>query len=121
MIPLSHLFDYYSKRQYEFQMGWSIVGQISALITFETFAMVLCLKLNLTGPPAMAIYIGVPITALVGVTILGHKMIGSGYASKLQQYGMNVNKDWETTVKNICWIKETMEKTGVEPVIWEIE
>jgi hypothetical protein len=120
MIPLSHLFDYYSKRHYEFQMGWSIVGQISAFITFETFAMVLCTKLNLTGYPAMAIYAGVPMAALIGVTILGHKMIGSGYASKLQQYGMNVNKDWEGMVQNIKWMREQM-GTPEELIMWEIK
>jgi hypothetical protein len=101
-------------------MGWSIVGQISAFITFETFAMVLCTKLNLTGYPAMAIYAGVPMTALIGVTILGHKMIGSGYASKLQQYGMNVNKDWEGMVQNIKWVRNQIESTP-EPLIWEVE
>jgi hypothetical protein len=101
-------------------MGWSIIGQISAFITFETFAMVLCTKLDLTGYSAMIIYAGVPITALIGVTVLGHKMIGSGYASKLQQYGMNVNKDWEMMVSNVCWMKDQMEKID-EPVMWEIE
>ena len=101
MIPLSHLFGFYSERHYEFQLGWGLVGQLSALITFETFAMVFCDKFGISGTPSLILYAGAPICAVIMVTFLGHKMIQSGYANKYQQYGMNVNTDWKNTVKNV--------------------
>lgn len=109
MIPLDHLFDYYSKRHYEFQLGWGIVGQVSALITFETFAMVFCAKFNITGTPALFLYAGAPIVSVLLVTFLGHKMIHSGYASKYQQYGWNVNEDWVEMKEHIKCIRVLME------------
>ena len=114
MIPLSHLFDYYSKRHYEFQLGWGLVGQISALITFETFGMIFCDKFGIYGYPALAIYAGIPLFAIISVTFLGHKMIKSGYANKYQQYGANVNKDWESMVKNVEWLRQQKEKEDKE-------
>lgn len=110
MIPLEHLFNYYSKRHYEFQMGWGIVGQVSALITFETFAMIACTKFGITGELALFIYAGVPIVAIIGVTYMGHKMIKSGYAHKYQQYGANVNKDWADTVEKVDKICKLLEE-----------
>jgi hypothetical protein len=109
VIHISHLFDYYAHRQYEFMLGWQLVGQVSALITFETFAMVFCSKFGIVGLPALVIYAGVPVISVVGIIYLGHEMIRTGYAHKYQQYGMNVNKDWENTVKHIAWIREQME------------
>jgi hypothetical protein len=109
MIPLDHLFDYYSKRQYEFQMAWGIVGQAFTIISFETFAMVFADKFGITGYPALLLYFGAPIVALVGITFMGYKMIQSGYATKYQQYAANVNKDWENLVGNISYIRYTLE------------
>lgn len=110
MIPLDHLFDYYSKRHYEFQLGWGIVGQAFSLLTFETFAMVFCDKFGITGYPALFMYAVLPIVGVIGVTYTGHKMVTTGYANKYQQYGMNVNKDWENTVKSVKWIHECLEE-----------
>ena len=110
MIPLSHLFDYISKRQYEFQSGWQIVGQAAALFTFETFAMVLCSTVGIRGYPSLVIYIIVPITIVFAVTYAGHKMIKSGYAHKYQKYGMDVNVDWKDTVENVKTTRELVER-----------
>lgn len=108
MIPLEHLFDFYSKRHYEFMTAWGLVGQVSALLSFETFAIVFCDKFGIFGLPAIALYIASPIAAVVAVTYMGHKMIQSGYADKYQQYAANVNRDWKGIVKNISAIKKAM-------------
>jgi CMP-N,N'-diacetyllegionaminic acid synthase len=100
MVNLSHLFDYYSKRHYEFQQAWGIVGQAFTLISFETFAMVFCDKFSITGYPAMVLYIGFPIFAVLGITYMGYKMIQSGYASAFQQNAANVNPQWVELVTN---------------------
>ena len=95
------LLGFISRRQVEFQRGWMVVGQISALITFETFAMVFCTKFGITGDVALGIYTFVPLAAVFGVTFLGWEMIRSGYAHKYLQYDQNQNKDWKKAMEVI--------------------
>jgi hypothetical protein len=114
MIPLSHLFDYVSHRQYEFTLGWGIVGQLTSVISFETFAMVFCDKFGIYGWPSLGLYVGVPIIGLLAVTYIGHKMIASGYAHKLQQFSWDVNKDWMNAKENIDEILVYIRKQAKE-------
>jgi hypothetical protein len=107
---LSHLFDFISHRQTEFQWGWNIVGLTSSVIGFETFAMVFCGKFGIYGYPSLLIYLGIPVLALIGITFLGHNLIKSGYAHKYQQYNANVNQDWVNSVEDIRWIRKELER-----------
>jgi hypothetical protein len=110
MIPLQHLFDFYSKRHYEFNLGWSVVGQATSLLAFETFAMVFCDKFGIVGYPAMVLYFGAPAVALIGITFMGYKMIQSGYATKYANYGSNVNSDWVELTNNVKAIRNQLEE-----------
>ena len=112
IIPLDRFFDFYSTRHYEFQQGWGLVGQGFTLISFETFAMVFCEKFGIYGLLSLVIYTVVPISAIIMVTFLGHKMIQSGYSTKLQQYAANVNKEWGGIVKGISTIEKDLETTA---------
>jgi hypothetical protein len=108
MIPLSQFFDFYARRQYEFTLGWQTVGQFAQLLTFETFAMVFCDKFSISGIPALLIYIGVPIAAVIAMIYLGHLMIRSGYANKLQKFGWDINEEWAETVSSVRKIAKKM-------------
>lgn len=113
-IPLGKIAEYVSKRQVEFQTAWSVVGQFSALITFETFALVFCTKFNISGTPALFIYVAAPIIAVITVTYMGNGMIRTGYAHRYQKYGMDVNKDWKETVDKVDKMSECSEKILAE-------
>lgn len=110
IIRLGHLFDYVSRRQYEFQLAWGVVGQFSALIAFETFAMVFCDKFGIKGTPSLLLYLVTPIVAVICVIWIGNQMIRTGYAHKYQKYGMDVNKDWQDTVGKVDEILKRLEK-----------
>jgi hypothetical protein len=108
-MTLERLFDFISKRQYEFYLGWSVVGQFTALFAFETFAMVFCTKFGIVGYPAMFLYLIAPVLAVIAVVFLGYKMIKTRYAHKYQKYGWDVNEDWVSMKKDIATIKELVE------------
>ena len=109
-IHLAQFFDFYSKRHYEFNIGWAVVGQATALLSFETFAMIFCEKFGISGTPSLIIYAGLPIFAIVGVTFMGYKMIQSGYATKLSQYSSNVNTDWQDLCANAAYCRKKLEE-----------
>jgi len=108
------LLGFISRRQVEFQRGWMMVGQISALITFETFAMVFCTKFGITGTPAFCIYTILPVVAVLGVIVLGWEMNRSGYSHKYLQYDQNQNKDWKKAIEIIHRLEAYLDEKKVE-------
>lgn len=99
-------YNYFSHRQYEFQLAWGTFGQITAIFAFEAFAMLLCDKFGIHGWVSSAIYFGMPIAILVLMVWIGNTMIRTGYAHKYMKYGQDTNKDWARMMKTI----ERMEK-----------
>jgi hypothetical protein len=86
--------SFIARRHYEYKQGWDLVGLSWQLLSFETFAMIFCEKFQIYGIPAMCVYFGSPLVAVLGIMLLGRKMIQVDYANKLAQIGMDVNKDW---------------------------
>ena len=114
IIPLEHLFHWFSLRQYEFQMAFGVFGQLTTILSFETFAMLFCAKFGIVGIPAIFIYIFLPILAVIGMTYTGHRMVRSGYASKFQENAANINPEWIQLVKNVDCIKKRLDEQEKE-------
>ncbi len=106
------LITWFAHRQYEFSMGWSIIGQATQLFTFETFAMMFCDKFGIYGMAAFLFYFAIPVTVVIAVTLLGIKLMRINYAAKYMKYQSDVNPDWEQMCKDTKAIRKMVEERG---------
>jgi hypothetical protein len=104
-IPESIL-KYVAQRQTEFQTAWNIFQYIFPIISFETFAMVLCDKFGIYGNLAILIYIVLPIVGFVGVILSGQVLIRSNYQHLFMKNSADLNTDWKEAMVILRELKE---------------
>jgi hypothetical protein len=95
------LLTYVAQRQTDFQTAWNIFQYVFPIISFETFAMVLCGKFGIIGIPAIIIYIVLPIIGLVILVLIGQLLIRSDYQYLVMKKSMDINKDWKEILERL--------------------
>ncbi len=104
-IPESIL-TYVAQRQTDFQTAWNIFQYVFPIISFETFAMVLCDKFGIYGIPAIIIYILLPIIGLITMIFVGQILIRSNYQYLVMKKSMDINKDWKEILEILRELRE---------------
>jgi hypothetical protein len=104
-IPESIL-KYVAQRQTEFQTAWNIFQYVFPIISFETFAMVLCDKFGIYGNLAILIYIVLPIVGFVSVILSGQVLIRSNYQHLFMKNSADLNTDWKEAMVILRELKE---------------
>jgi len=100
------ILKYVAQRQTEFQTAWNIFQYIFPIISFETFAMVLCDKFGIYGNLAILIYIVLPIVGFVGVILSGQVLIRSNYQYLFMKNSADLNTDWKEAMMILRELKE---------------
>jgi hypothetical protein len=103
-IPESIL-KYIARRQTEFQTAWNIYQYIFPIVTFETFAMLLCEKFGIYGNSAILIYIVIPVIGFIWVIISGQVLIRSNYQYIFMKNTADLNNDWKEVVEILRELK----------------
>ncbi len=106
-IP-EYILTYVAQRQTDFQTAWNIFQYIFPIISFETFAMILCGKFGIVGVPAILIYIALPIVGLLVLIVIGQILIRSDYQYLVMSKSMNINKEWTEILERLRRIDEKL-------------